>query len=739
MVFFLRQAGGSNSDCRTRLRLEAAAAIIFSTAYVVPALAQNDADVPTGGKSAANAQDAAETLPNVVIQGHYENAVGTSDAASQGTVNGALLEEIPLLRPGEVLETVPGMVVTQHSGDGKANQYFLRGYNLDHGTDFSTSIDGVPVNLPTNAHGQGYSDLNYLIPELVERIDYLKGPYFADVGDFSAAGAAKIQYRSGLEHNFADLTLGAFDYRRALLAGSVPLTLPGFTNAAGGATATASSGPIVLGAVELEEYNGPWTAPEDLHKINSVVRVIDGSTARGWTVDGSYYDANWNSTDQVPLSLIQSGQLGRFSALDPTDGGDTWREILSVEWHTHDDLGYTKLSAYAQRYRLQLFSNFSFFKLRPATGDQFEQWEHRDFFGGQVVQGWNHGAFGRNSITEAGLQLRHDNIHVGLLDTEARTAFATVSDNEVSETEAGAYVQNTTSWTSWLRTLAGVREQTIAMSMKALVIPQNSGTASASRTLPKLSLIFGPWSQTEFFLNRGRGFHSNDARGVIDRIDPTTMLPALPVPALVLATGKEIGMRTEAIPGLQSSIALWRLNSESELVYNADSDIGSTSPNGASERYGVEWNNHLVVGLHLLFDADLAWTHARFAVDNDNGQIGDLIPNAVSKVALVRATMQHLGPWSADLETRFIGSYPLSQDGSLTTPSATVTNLRIQREFSPSCDMALVVLNVFNRQYFDIAYEQDYRASISSPIVPDGVTVHPGEPRELRLTLKLRF
>jgi outer membrane receptor protein involved in Fe transport len=589
--------------------------------------------------------------------------------------------------------------------------------------------------MPTNAHGQGYSDLNYLIPELVERIDFFKGPYFAQAGDLSAAGAANIRYRSRLDHNLVDLTLGSFGYRRALLAGSVPVTLPG---SAGGA-ARPNRGASAMAALELQDSNGPWTVPEGLHKINGLLRLSAGSVERGWSADSAYYDANWTSTDQVPLALIQSGQLGRFSSLDPTDGGSTGRQILSGEWHDRDAQGYTRLSAFAQRYRLQLFSDFTFFELRPATGDQFEQAEHRDFFGAQVVQGWNHGVFGHDSITETGLQVRHDDIHALLLNTEARIALRTVSDDRVSETETGLYLQATTRWASWLRTLAGLREQVITMNLNALAIPRNSGSASANKALPKLSLIFGPWGRTEFFINAGKGFHSNDARGVIGKIDSTTGLPTSPVPALVASTGEELGMRTEAIRGLQSSLALWSLNSDSELVYSADSGIGSTSPNGASKRYGVEWNNHLVLDRRLLFDADLAWTHARYAIDNDNGQSGNLLPNAVSKVALLRATVQHLGPWSAGLETRFIGPYPLSQDGRLTTPSVLVTNLRVQRDFSAGFGMSLDVLNLFDREYYDIAYEQDYRVTRSSPIVPNGITVHPGEPRELRATLKLSF
>ena len=684
---------------------------------------------------AADAPEQPEKLDKVEIVGHYDNAIGTSDAASQGIVLGALLQDLPLLRPGEVLETVPGLVVTQHSGDGKANQYFLRGYNLDHGTDFAITLDGVPANMPTNAHGQGYADVNYLIPELVDRIEYRKGPYFADTGDFSSAGSAAVQYRKNLERNIADLTVGGFGYRRALIAASAPLAPAD----AASASAIGSAGPTLVGALELAHDNGPWVLREDFQKINALLRLSNEHAASGWSLDAVFYDASWNSTDQVPLSLVESGQLGRFSALDPTDGGSTGRKILSGEWHARDSQGYTKAAAYFEHYRLQLWSDFTFFELRPTTGDQFEQAENRNLLGGQVVHGWDHTLFGRDSVTEAGVQTRHDNIDVSLRNTKARMQFQTVSNDDVSETLVSAYLQNTTAWTPWLHTLAGLREDHVDMYMTSHVLPQNSGNASGSRLSPKLSVILGPWNKTEFFADAGKGFHSNDARGVIDNVDPTTLAPASAVPALVGSTGKELGVRTEAISGLQSSLALWSLNNASELIYNADSDIGSTSPNGASRRYGVEWNNHWIPTRWLLLDADLAWTHARYAMANENGASGDLIPNAVAEVALFRATLHQLGPWSAGWETRYIGPYPLSQDGSLTAPSATVTNLRVQRELAPGVSLSADVLNVFNREYFDIAYEQDYRVSPTTSVVANGVSVHPGEPRQLRLTLRLRF
>jgi hypothetical protein len=664
-----------------------------------------------------------DTLGTVEVEGHYDNAIGSSDAASEGVVRGATIADRPVLRPGQVLETIPGMVVTQHSGDGKANQYFLRGFNLDHGTDFGTWVGALPVNMPTNAHGQGYTDLNFLIPELIDSIDYRKGPYFANEGDFSSAGSARINYKKSLDQNIADLTVGSYGYRRMLLAGSTEL-----------GAARDGSGPILLGALELAEGNGPWTNPENLRKVNALLRLSDGSMARGWSIDGAFYQAHWNSTDQVPLALIQSGQIGRFDALDPTDGGDTGRAYLTGEWHDRDASGYTRISTYLQHYRLQLSSNFTFFENNPELGDQFQQQESRNMLGGEAVRGWTHQLLGHDSITEAGFQVRHDDIDVSLRNTVARLPFETVSDDKVKLTETGLYLQNTTQWQPWFRSVFGLRQQFVDMSQTALVTPANSGSASDNKLLPKMSLIFGPWQKTEFFANYGQGFHSNDARGVIGRIDPTTGDAASPVPALVGSTGWEFGARTEIIPGLQSSLALWRLDSGSELVYTADA--GTTEPNGASKRYGVEWNNHMIVNDWLLLDADLAWTHARYVEENANGDIGNYIPNAVSQVASIAATVRK-GLWSGGLVTRYIGAYPLSQDGRLMAPSSTVTDLRVRRQITPKVALTFDLLNIFNRRYYDIAYEQDYRYPATAPIVPDGITVHPGEPRQLRVTLQV--
>ncbi|HEY6476758.1 MAG TPA: TonB-dependent receptor plug domain-containing protein, partial [Polyangia bacterium] len=255
-------------------------------------------------------------MPEVVVHGRAEDLLGNALSASQGAVGEIDLEDLPLLRRGELLETVPGLVVTQHSGDGKANQYFLRGFNLDHGTDFAFSVDGVPVNLPSHAHGQGYSDLNFLIPELVEEIVFKKGPFYPEVGDFSGAGAANIRLVNTLPEGIANLQVGQFGYARALLAES-PTLGPG----------------TLLYAFEYNHYDGPWDVPENSNRYNALLRYHWDRGRDDYTLTASaYWAPQWHSTDQVAQRAVDVGLIGRFGAIDPTDGGNTGRAALAFDW-----------------------------------------------------------------------------------------------------------------------------------------------------------------------------------------------------------------------------------------------------------------------------------------------------------------------------------------------------------------------------------------------------------------------
>lgn len=652
---------------------------------------------PAAVAAAGLALCAAHAQETITVRGHYDNAVGTSDAASQGVIEAELLKSRPALRPGEVLEFVPGLIVTQHSGDGKANQYFLRGFNLDHGTDFATRVDGLPVNLPTHGHGQGYTDLNFLLPELVQRIEYRKGPYFASNGDFASAGSADVVYAKTLDAPFAQLTLGEGHFRRAVAAGSGGI--------GGGLT--------LLGALELQRNDGPWTVPERLKKDNGVLTLSAGA----WSATLMGYRARWTATDQVPERLIQDGSIGRFDSMDPTTGGDTRRSSLSLQYAADG----TRLTAYAIDYRLDLYSNFTY-TIDRTHGDQFRQSDDRSVAGAEWRQAWSHRLFGVDARSELGASVRQDRITVGLYKTQARQVWETTREDRVRETMAGLWGQTSLELAPWLRAIAGLRTDRVDARVDSITVPGDGGDAAATQVSPKLGLVMGPFAalpKTEFFVNAGRGLHSNDARGSTAATDPA--------PPLVASRGWELGARTEALPGLQSSLALWTLRFDSELVYVGDE--GVTEAAGASRRHGVEWNNRWIPRPWLLVDADLAWTHARFAN-------GDRIPNAIDRVASVAAALRELGPWSASLQWRYLGSGALVEDNSVRARSSLTTNLRLGYRFGPRVETTLDVFNLGNRRVDDIQYYYESQAPGESVPVADR-HLHPAEPRSARLTLRV--
>ncbi len=650
-----------------------------------------------------------DNLPTVEIVAHYDNTVGSSDAASQGVVQAPLLNTRALLRPAEALEFIPGMVVTQHSGDGKANQYFLRGMNLDHGTDFASRVNGVPINLPTHAHGHGYSDLNVLIPELVQNVHYKKGPYFASEGDFSSAGSADFVYRTQLPRDIFDATLGQRGYLRGLAAGS----------------RTVSDGVTLLSALEHVQNNGPWTVPEHLRKLNTQFILSSGSPRQGWTSSLSAYRASWTATDQVPLRLINNGTIGRYDSLDPSDGAHTQRTSLSGTWHQTSNDTRTHINWYALQYDLDLFSNFTYFQDRGASGDQFGQKDQRTALGGSVAQSWQSNWGAREMVNTLGLQMRQDHIRVGLYDTVARTATRTVRDDTVQQMLLGLYANNELNWQPWLRSVMGMRLDQLNARVSTHTAMANSSQASATRMSPKLSLIFGPWLNTEFFINTGKGFHSNDARGMTD--------PTAPVQGLVATRGREIGLKSQAIANLQTTLAIWQLDADSELVYVGDA--GNTQAGRPSRRTGVEWSNHWTPGRHWLVDLNLAWTRPRY---RDGGPDGPYIVNAVTRVAHLNVAIRDMGPWSAVVGVRYIGAAPLVEDNSVQSSHAFTTQLRITRRVDAQLDVSLDVINLTDRTNHDISY---YYASQPSPSASSqhDVHVHPAEPRTFRVTARLRY
>ena len=663
-----------------------------------------------------HAQDAASTLKAVQIEGNYDTAVGSSDAASQGSVTGKLIANRPTSRTGEILEFVPGLIVSQHSGDGKANQYYLRGFNLDHGTDFATWVDGVPVNMRTNAHGQGYSDLNFLIPELVTRIDFKKGPYFADEGDFASAGAAHLRIADTLPAGLASITVGGNQYTRAVLANSMPW----------------ASGNLLYG-LELSRNNGPWTNPEQARKASGVLRYSSGTSDNGFNITGMAYQSKWRSTDQVPQRAVDAGQIGRFGAVDPSDGGESSRYSLSYAMRRRNEAGLFELNAFVLRSSLTLSSNFTYFMDDQVNGDQFQQSERRAVAGLHASQTWATKWAGLDVLNKVGVQTRFDQLSpVGLYGSVNGVRTGIISENRVREGSLAIYGENTVQWREKFRTVAGLRVDAYNFHV-ASNNPANSGRASAQITSPKLSLIFGPWAKTEYFVNMGRGFHSNDARGTTLTITPKEGLPVSPVTPLVRTEGAEFGVRTEIMPGLQSSLALWSLRIASELVFSGDA--GDTSPSRPSRRSGIEWNNHYVPNEWLLVDADVSISRARYSQDDP---VGNYIPGSVERVASVGAGVSDWKGWFGGLQLRYFGPRPLIEDNSVRSAGTFITNLRVGYKVAPKTRLVADVFNLFNRRSSDIDY---YYASQlrSEPAPVNGIVFHPVEPRTLRVSLLHNF
>jgi hypothetical protein len=669
-----------------------------------------NADVTVTGK---------RTFANLAeVENPAENLVGIAQAASQGAITARQLDQRPLMRQGEVLEAVPGVIVTQHSGEGKANQYFLRGFNLDHGTDFASFVAGMPVNMPTHAHGQGYSDLNFLIPELVTGVQFSKGPYYADQGDFATAGSSNINYANALEKSIAHVEAGGEGYARAIFAGS-PQLGPGH----------------LVAAFELAHNDGPWAHPDDFRKINGLLRYSQGNAVSGFSLTAMGYHGQWNATDQVAQRAISSGLIGRFGALDSSDGGHTSRYSASGDWQRGSSNGNasTRVTAYGIGYDLDLFSNFTYDLNDPVHGDQLEQADHRFVTGAKVAHRrltrWDDHPV-QNTV---GLQLRNDDImNVGLYHTQARVRLETRSQDAVRETTGGVYAQNEIEWAPWFRTMAGLRADASRFRVSALD-PLNSGTADAALVSPKGGITLGPWKGTEFYLDAGTGFHSNDARGTTITRDADGNAAERVTP-LVRAKGAEVGVRTVAIPHLQSTLTLWTLHLDSELVFSGDE--GTTQPSRPSTRRGVEWANYYSPMKWLVLDGDVSWSRARFT---ERDPVGPYVPEAVGTVVSAGVTVDGFHRTFGSLRWRYFGPRTLTKDNSVRSQATSLVNLQSGYQLANNVKLALDVFNLLNVANSEIDYFYTSRLPGEPLGGIDDIHTHPTLPRTARVNLVFGF
>ena len=660
-----------------------------------------------------SAHPAEETLEELVVTGRREHLAGEARSASEGVVGQMDLAIRPLLRPGDVLEAVPGLIVTQHSGSGKSNQMFLRGFNLDHGTDFSTVIDGMPVNLRSHGHGQGYTDLNFLIPETVARINFVKGPYHAELGDFSSAGGAEIE-TADVFSNLLAWTAGENGFHRGLAMGSV--------NA--GSTR-------LSGALEVQRYDGAWSdVDEDVKKLNGLLKLGGGDDTIQWQTTLMHYDNEWNAADQIPERAAAAGVISPLGSIDTTLGGDTRRSSLSGEVQRIRGDNTTRWTAYFVDYEMNLYSNFTYQLDDPEWGDQFQQVDDRRILGGSYHHHWNPSDTLQHRW---GVAVQHDDIGtVGLYRTQARVRTGTVRQDTVEETSLGAHYEAIWSLSSRWRAVLGARADHFRFDVDA-EDPRNSGTEQDTLISPKASLIYRASPATEWYASAGRGFHSNDARGVTQQVGPVTGEAVSSVDPLVSSLGAELGMKTQWQQRWNFAAALWYLELDSELLFVGDA--GSTEATRPSERWGLEINNFWMIDEVWSLEADVAWTDARFS---NNAVEGRHIPGALETVA--SATLSALTPdgWFGALRVRYVDGAPLIEDGSVTAHSATLAHLSLGwagRHYALRAD----VLNLFDSDDRDIEYFYASRLE-GEPL--EGIEdrhFHRFEPRQVRVTLTMNL
>ena len=716
--------------------------LIFSAAMLTPAA--RSAAVPAPTKTAAPrttpsspSKAAIETI--VVIASHL-NLLGRASTASQGSITKKELQLRPVYRVGQLLETVPGLVVSIHSGEGKAPQYLARGFNLDHGTDLADFVDDMPVNRPTNTHGQGYSDLNFLIPEIFEGLDYTKGTYYPSVGDFGAVASVHLRLADDLPNQLI------------ASAGTV-----GDERIAGTGTLHFVNGDRLSAAAEISHLDGPFDPPNNFRKIAGEIRYASGTAKDGFSLTGMYYKGQGRFTTDQPERAVDEGLIGRFGTLDPTDGQFSERESVSGHYAKSGDGWQLNVSAYGIHSLQTLWNDFTHFLFDPINGDQEEQAEDRTVFGGAATFAYHAETFGIAHDIEVGVQGRHDDVYTDKRHTKDRQALdycenasglysvgrGACNADSVQLGDTGLFAETTTHWLRWLRTLVGVRQEFYNGTDRSL-ITGFKGVGSQALFQPKGSLVLGPWHNTEIYLSAGRGFHSDDVRGVFQTL-PLEGIPGFGhhTPFLAKADGEEIGLRTTPLPNLNIQASVFQIEFASELIY--DQDMGMDEAEAPSKRRGVEVSAQYHPYPWIELNTDLAATKARFATGNlaSYGLNGGHIPNAPDFIGSFGIIVDHAGPWYGGLQLRILGAYPLNPDNVVRGQGYSEVNIDLGYKITPRTKLQLSIYNLLDQKAD--AFNYDYVTRL--PGEPAGgitdersdLQFHPLEPLSARLMLTQTF
>ena len=690
-------------------RMLAASASLLALTAMAPALAQEPPVPPAtaSGPSADDPQDQSRDV--VVVFGRAEEQIGVAQSASEGVVGYADLSTRPISRAAELVEVIPGMIATEHSSGGKANQYFLRGFNLDHGTDFAGFVDGVPINQRSHPHMSGYLDLNFLMADLVQRVEFKKGVQYAENGDYSSAGSASFVLYDSLPNNYVQLKLDPDEYA---------LSAAGSWNIGDG---------TLLVAATHEGGDGPFDLPADLDKNVVYVKYSQPLGDAKLRLGFIGYQNEWTASDQIPLRAVQAGDISRFGAIDPTNGGVSKRYIASagLEWDDASVLGYV------QKSELNLFHNFTYFT-DPVLGDQVEQVEDRLAAGLRARMSRDFDLLGMKATGRIGADTHFDWLdETGLYRTTARVRTSAVASDKVDVMSADVWGDLTLHWTDRLRTTFGLRADYIDGEVEGLV-PANAGSDSGVQWSPKLNIAYTLTDDLEIYAGYGLGFHTNNIVGVVQTQDPVTGDPVDPATLFAESKGGEVGLRWEPNDTFNLSAAVFALDFDSELIYLGDS--GVSEPSDPTRRRGLEvaafWNPVD----WLAFDASYAYSHSRFK-DAPSGL--DRVPNTVEGVAAAGVTWLPGDGWEGSLRVRYLGPGPLIEDNSVRAPSTTLVNAGISKTFG-QFEVGLDILNLFDAEDYDMVYF--YESQLPGEAAPvEDIHFHPVHPQTAVLSLKATY
>lgn len=682
----------------------------------------------SGEKHPSGVATSRVNLGEIVVEGRKPLSAASSDE-----IRARDYQMRPHSTTQEILNNVPGLVVAQHQGGGKAAQYLVRGFDSDHGTDFALFVDGLPVNMPTHGHGQGYADLNFLIPETVDRIRLFKGPYFTDLGDFATAGALRLVTKDELEENFAFAEGGSFDTQRYVV----------------GASPKMSWGKALL-AAEGYFSNGPFTDPQNFSRYNLFGKItFEPSPDSKLSISGSAFASDWDASGQVPLRSVQQGRLfvrpnpddpdkpftrpfGRFDSIDPTEGGRTDRQNLNLQYSYRPTATETwTAQLYGSRYSFRLYSNFTFYQdtgLRFETtadggfidrcagvaaggdctidpnqeyyaGDGIEQDDSRLLFGGSLAYERIWTLSDVPMATTVAVETRRDDIDVALHRQIRRNRFYTINRLNVDEQSLATYVQQEAYLTDWARVEAGLRgdvyffngndrlpSQADDYNFESVTI---AGNDVASIVSPKANLILTPVPNTDVYFNFGSGFHSNDARSVLRTGED----------GLVRALGTEIGSRTRQFDRLDLAASLWLLDLDSELTFSGDGgDVdaafigGVFVPGPATRRWGVDFETRYRISDWLFADYDLSWADPRVR------RTGEAIPLAPTLLMNGGMTAAFDNGFSTSLRFRFLDDRPANADRSLTARGYVLFDILARYRWR-NVEASLALLNLTDRDW----------------------------------------